>query len=134
MTAGWGLHAGVRYDSHGLPEPVWHNNSTQSMKSGFVAISDDFGDNRCRRDPPIAIIHIESCRRIRNELITENLYARKSGPPSSLGTNRRYLNGLHCTKTRFSCLGVIAIASLAISVKKKKRRRESRENVRSSGN
>jgi len=80
--------AGVRYDSHG--SPAWRNNCTRSTRSSLVAVLDD----RCRRDSLVAIIRIESCRRISRT----PLPVRKSRPPSS-NANQRYPDGLHRQKS-----------------------------------
>jgi len=43
---------------------AWHNNCTRSTRSSLVAVPDDLGDDRCRRDPLVVIIRTKSCRRM----------------------------------------------------------------------
>lgn len=62
MIIGQRLCAGVRYDSYGSPGSAWHNNCTRFTRSSLVAVPDDLGDDRCRRDLLVMIICTKSCR------------------------------------------------------------------------
>lgn len=64
------LRAGGRYDSHGSPGPVWHNNCTESARSSLSAMIIGRRDNA----------HRGSCRHVlRNVrlLSSVSLYGRK---------------------------------------------------------